>query len=113
VIRSRVLSGEMACSRSQIGEKQLGFVPSVPIWCHWSREYNTTIRTTTTYLVEEVCGAVRCGQYAPVVTHYLEKETTSRTGTTTKTWDSGTFTLTGFDSDFLEELYCNKHRPPE
>jgi hypothetical protein len=31
----------------------------------------------------------------------------------TKTWDSGTFTLTGFDSDFLEELYCNKHRPPE
>jgi RHS repeat-associated protein len=90
-----------------------GILPINNLWCHWSREYNTTIRTTTTYLVEEICDGVRCGEYAPVVTHYLEKETTSRPGTTTKTWDSGTFTLTGFDSDFLEELYCNKHRPPE
>ena len=90
-----------------------GILPINNLWCHWTREYNTTIHTTTTYLVEEICDGVRCGEYAPSVTHYLEKETTSRPGTTTKTWDYARFTVTGFDSDFLEELYCNKHKPPE
>jgi hypothetical protein len=41
-----------------------------------------------------------------------EKETTYHSGTTTKNFDDALPTLTGFDSDFLEELYCFKHRPP-
>jgi len=90
-----------------------GILPINNLWCHWTRKYNTYIHTTTTYLVYEICDGVYACQYHPKERIYFEKEQRWRTDTTTKTWDSGAFTLTGFDSDFLEELYCKKHPPPQ
>jgi RHS repeat-associated protein len=87
-------------------------VPVNILSCQWTREYNTSIHTTTTYLVHEVCDGVYNCQYRPRERFCIEKQQSWRTGTTTKTSNSGSqFILTGFDSDFLEELYCHQFPP--
>jgi RHS repeat-associated protein len=87
-----------------------GIVFTNPLWCHWTREYNAWIQTTTTYLVISECTAAGCPEKKDLF-FYTEKETTYHSGTTTKTFDFGMPTITGFDSDFLEVLYCKAHPP--
>lgn len=92
-----------------------GILPINNLWCHWTREYNTVINTTTTYLVHEFCpdGTSRCKYGHSYERTYFEQEHSWKTGTTTKTFDYGQFTLTGFDEgqDFLQEFYCKAHPP--
>jgi len=92
-----------------------GILPINNLWCHWTREYNTSIHTTTTYLVYEICDGTHACQYYAKERIYFEKEQSWRTGTTTKTFDYGMFTLTGFDEgqDFLQEFYCKQHAPSD
>jgi len=97
----------------QEGGSDLFFVAN--LGCHWNREYNTSIHTTTTYLVQTSCVTFPypCQPKVGVVsqTYSIEKQDKYSTGTTTKRWDYSMPVL-GFDSEFLEQWYCAQHLPP-